>query len=71
MPYSEPVKPGDTMDTVRKIGRLAQLVLELKTEYERRPRHDTLNQIKSRAAELFSLAEELDYEPPASDQNSK
>lgn len=59
MPFTEPVKPTDPIETVRKIARLAQLLLDLRTEYERRQRDDLLDQIKHRVAELQALAESL------------
>ena len=37
---------------VRTIGRLAQMLLELRDEYERRPRSDTLTQIDQRLNDL-------------------
>lgn len=59
MPFTEPVKPTDPIETVRKIARLAQLLLDLRTEYERRQRDDLLDQIKHRVAELQALADSL------------
>ncbi len=69
MPYSEPIKQGEPADKVRKIARLAQLILDLRSEYERRPKNDTLVQIKERAAELHAMAGELEVEMPPSDQS--
>jgi hypothetical protein len=63
MPYSEPIKPGDTMDTLRKVARLAHLIIDLKVEYEKKPRPVTLEQIVQRSAELHELCTEL--VPPA------
>jgi hypothetical protein len=71
MPFTEPKRTDDSTDKVRKIARLATLLLELRTEYERRPRTDLLVQIKERAAELNELAESLpvpvsnNSQPPA------
>lgn len=72
MPYSEPIKAGDTMDTLRKVTRLAHLIIELKTEYEKKPRTETLEQIIQRSAELHDLCRQLipalpeeEKEPPA------
>ena len=59
MPFTEPKRTDDPTDKVRKIARLATLLLELRTEYERRPRTDLLVQIKERAAELNELADSL------------
>ncbi len=44
---------------VGTIGRLAQAVLDLRIEYERRPNADTLAQIDRRLGELLALREEL------------
>ncbi len=59
MPFTEPKRTDDSTDKVRKIARLATLLLELRTEYEKRPRADLLIQIKERAAELNELASGL------------
>lgn len=45
--------------TVRTIGRLAQLLLELRAEYERRPNEATLAQIRHRIRELSDLEQQL------------
>ncbi len=60
MPYSEPVKPGDPVENVRRIARLAQMLLDMRIEYERRPRPDILAQIQERARELYEFAQALD-----------
>ncbi len=65
MPFTEPVKPNDTIDTVRKIARIAQMLLEMRTEYERRQNPTLLRQIQERAKELNDLALTLDK--PAED----
>jgi hypothetical protein len=68
MPFTEPKRTDDSTDRVRKIARLATLLLELRTEYERKPRADVLIQIKERAAELNEQASHLPGEidnPPA------
>ncbi|MEI7553763.1 hypothetical protein [Candidatus Chlorohelix sp.] len=59
MAYSEPVKLDSPVVKVRQIARLAQLILDLRNEYEQRLRPDTLSQLKQRAAELNTLAQEL------------
>ncbi len=59
MPFTEPIKTDAPMDIVRRIARLATLLLELRTEYERRPRPDLLVQMQERAAELHDLANQL------------
>ncbi len=57
--YSVPTREGDPVHTVRTIGRLAQMVLELRDEYVRDPRPDTLDQIIRRLDEINRLSEEL------------
>ena len=59
MPFTEPIKSDDPIETVRMIARLANLMLDLRTEYERRPRPQLLQQIRERAAELHDLANTL------------
>jgi hypothetical protein len=59
MPFTEPVKSDGPVEIVRMIARLATLLLELRTEYERRPQPALLKQIKERAAELHDLANQL------------
>jgi hypothetical protein len=63
MPYATPTREGDVIHTVRRVGRLAQMLLELRDEYERRPRPDTLAQIDRRLSELNDLREELNGRP--------
>lgn len=73
MPFTEPVKPSDPLETVRRIARIAQMLLDMRSEYERRPRPVLLTQIQERAKELYELSEALDKpypdappeEPPA------
>lgn len=57
--YSVPTRESDPVHTVRTIGRLAQMVLELRDEYVRDPRPDTLEQILRRLDEINRLSEEL------------
>ncbi len=57
--YSVPTREGDPVHTVRTIGRLAQMVLELRDEYVRDPRSDTLDQILRRLDEINRLSGEL------------
>jgi len=59
MPFTEPFRPQDQIDNVRKVGRLAQIVLDLRTEYERKPRRDLLDQIVARIAELDELRADI------------
>jgi hypothetical protein len=57
--YSLPTRETDPVHTVRTIGRLAQMVLELRDEYVRDPRPDTLDQILRRLEEINRIAESL------------
>ncbi|HEX5501306.1 MAG TPA: hypothetical protein VFW96_01705 [Thermomicrobiales bacterium] len=50
--YSAPTREDDPIHVVRTIGRIAQMLLELRDEYERRPRPDTLAQIDQRLNDL-------------------
>lgn len=50
--YSLPTREDDPIHVVRTIGRIAQMLLELRDEYERRPRPDTLAQIDQRLNDL-------------------
>lgn len=50
--YSAPTREDDPIHIVRTIGRIAQMLLELRDEYERRPRPDTLAQIDQRINDL-------------------
>ncbi len=47
--------------TVRTIGRIAQLLLELRAEYERRPNEATTAQIRQRIGELAQLEQQLSH----------
>lgn len=58
-PYSVPSREDDPVHVVRLIGRLAQMILELRDEYVRDPRDDTLDQIERRLEEISSLREPL------------
>ncbi len=57
--YSLPTRESDPVHTVRAIGRLAQMILELRDEYVRNPRDDTLDQIERRLDELVTLHDQL------------
>ena len=50
--YSAPTREDDPVHVVRTIGRIAQMLLELRDEYEHRPRADTLAQIDQRLNDL-------------------
>ncbi len=57
--YAHPVREDDPYHTVRTVGRLCQMLLELRDEYERRPRPDLLDQIDKRLTDLIGLQTEL------------
>jgi hypothetical protein len=57
--YSQPTREDDPVHTVRTIGRIAQMLLELRDEYVRRPRPDLLAQIDQRLTDLQALHREL------------
>ena len=57
--YSYPSREGDPVHTVRTIGRLAQMIIELRDEYVERPRADLLVQIDQRMTDLEALHDEL------------
>ncbi len=48
------------LSTVRTIGRVSQIITELRAEYERRPNPATLAQIRHRIRELAELERQLD-----------
>ena len=57
--YSVPSREDDPVHTVRTIGRVAQMVIELRNEYVEQPRPETLRQIEQRLDDLQHLREEL------------
>ncbi|HET7034568.1 MAG TPA: hypothetical protein VFI42_02705 [Thermomicrobiaceae bacterium] len=59
MPYSLPTREDDPVHLVRTIARLAQMLVELRDEYVRHPREDTLDQIERRLDELSVLRQQL------------
>ncbi|MCC6629550.1 MAG: hypothetical protein IT340_19395 [Chloroflexi bacterium] len=65
MANGTPTHNGDVLATVRRVARLAGLLLELRDEYERQPRADTLAQIDRRLGELTALRAALGIYPPA------
>ncbi|CAN5834667.1 hypothetical protein BH20CHL3_BH20CHL3_11100 [soil metagenome] len=50
--FSSPSRDASPAQTVRTIGRLAQILIELRDEYAERPREDTMSQIEQRLDEL-------------------
>ncbi|MGH2561087.1 MAG: hypothetical protein ACRDJH_18630 [Thermomicrobiales bacterium] len=57
--YSVPSREDDPVHTVRTIGRVAQMIIELRNEYVEQPRPETLRQIEQRLDDLHLLREEL------------
>jgi hypothetical protein len=57
--YSYATRETDPVHTVRTIGRLAQMILELRDEYVARPRPDLLIQIDQRLTDLLELQDDL------------
>jgi hypothetical protein len=57
--YTYATREGDPVHTVRTIGRLAQMIIELRDEYVERPRPDLLVQIDQRMTDLLALQDEL------------
>jgi hypothetical protein len=57
--YSLPSREDDPIHTVRTIARLAQMIIELRDEYVKRPRQDILQQIEQRLDDLLAQREEL------------
>lgn len=57
--YSVPSREDDPVHTVRTIGRLSQMLIELRDEYVARPRPETLAQIEQRLDDLMLQREAL------------
>ena len=57
--YNTPNGEDDPMLIVRTIGRLVQIVHELRDEYVETQRDDTLDQLERRLDELTGLHEQL------------
>jgi hypothetical protein len=57
--YSVPSREDDPVHTVRTIARIAQMIIELRDEYVKRPRPDTLLQIEQRLDDLLAQRDEL------------
>ncbi len=73
MPFSEPLYSADHIEEVRKIGRIATLLNELRAEYEARRRGETLDQMLERINDLCqlrtSLSETLEQDRREHEQN--
>jgi hypothetical protein len=57
--YSLPTHEQDPVHIVRTIGRLAQMIQELRDEYVDNPKAGTLDQIERRLDELAVLRKQL------------
>ena len=57
--YSVPSREDDPVHTVRTIGRLSQMLIELRDEYVARPRSETLAQIEQRLDDLMMQRDAL------------
>lgn len=57
--YNLPTGEHDPIQLVRTIGRLAQMLLELRDEYIDDPRPDTLDQFERRLDEISTLQHQL------------
>lgn len=57
--YTVASREDDPIHTVRTIGRLSHMLVELRDEYVARPRPETLGQIEQRLDDLLALREEL------------
>ncbi len=57
--YTVASREDDPIHTVRTIGRLSQMIMELRDEYVKRPRTDILQQIEQRLDDLLAQREEL------------
>ncbi|MEZ4500652.1 MAG: hypothetical protein R2839_11380 [Thermomicrobiales bacterium] len=57
--YSVPSREDDPVHTVRTIGRLCQIILELREEYVQRPRPEILAQIDQRLEDLIAQQTQL------------
>jgi hypothetical protein len=57
--YSIPTGEDDPIHLVRTIGRLAQMVIELRDEYVETRRTDTLDQLERRLDEIAAVRRQL------------
>jgi hypothetical protein len=59
--YTVPSREDDPVHTVRTIGRIAQMLIELRNEYVEQPRTDILEQIVQRLDDLLAQRDELQH----------
>ena len=57
--YQHPTGDDDPIHLVRTIGRLAQMVLEIRDEYVNGRRDDALDQLERRLDEIAGLHDQL------------
>ena len=57
--YSVPSREDDPIHTVRTIARIAQMIIELRDEYVKRPRPEILHQIEQRLDDLLAQRDDL------------
>ena len=57
--YHPPGSEQDPVYLIRTIGRLAQMLLEIRDEYVMDPREDTLDQFERRLDEIAEVHHEL------------
>jgi hypothetical protein len=57
--YSFPSREDDPIHVVRTIARIAQMIIELRDEYNVRPRPEILEQIQQRLDDLLAQRDEL------------
>jgi hypothetical protein len=57
--YSFPSREDDPIHVVRTISRICQMIIELRDEYNARPRSEILEQIQQRLDDLIALRDEL------------
>ncbi|HYI15810.1 MAG TPA: hypothetical protein VEX37_10500 [Thermomicrobiales bacterium] len=57
--YQHPTGDDDPIHIVRTIGRLAQMVLEIRDEYIEGRRDDALDQLERRLDEISGLRDQL------------
>jgi hypothetical protein len=57
--YSFPSREDDPIHVVRTIARISQMIIELRDEYNVRPRPEILEQIQQRLDDLLAQREEL------------
>ena len=67
--YNLPTGDDDPINLVRTIGRLAQMLIELRDEYVDARRPDTLDQLERRLDEIARLHGQLTALRQANDQH--